>query len=120
MANEDLSYKVQVSIDGKYRPSILRGRLLHEQTHRLEFPSKRKASDTNLDLWLDGSIYPLDSLGKCPKFRDVRSLLEFVGKGDKGLHGYTCNLSNSLPPEVTSDCVRKLRETEFYDLRQCL
>jgi hypothetical protein len=45
---EGLPYKVQVAINGKYRPLILRGRLIHEQTPRFVFPEKLKAGEQTL------------------------------------------------------------------------
>ena len=61
----DCPFKVQVSLNSKYQSLIVRGRLIHEQTPRSTFVEKRKRGDSNLDLWLDSSIYPLDpSTGK--------------------------------------------------------
>jgi len=117
MATYSLPYKVQVAIEGKYRPLIQRGRLLHEQPHRSTFPQKRKGGDTNLDLWLDGSIYPADSRGKRPKFTDIRSLLEFVGEGENGLLGYTSNLVKTVLMEVGKSAI-ELRENEVQFFKQ--
>ena len=100
-----LPYKVQVAINGEYRPLVLRGRLIHEQTPRFVFPEKRKTGETNLDLWLDGSIYPADSSGKRPKFTDVRSLLEFIGEGEKRLLSYTSSLVNYVPAGAVVESV---------------
>ncbi len=62
-------YKVQARVAGKYKPLIIQGHPLHQQPSKLSFPPKYKASEINLDLWLDGSIYPLDAITKRhPKF----------------------------------------------------
>jgi len=53
-------YKVQAWIGEKYKPLIIRGRLLHEQPSRLDFAEKRRNCDQNVDLWLDSSLYPVD------------------------------------------------------------
>jgi len=97
---ERLSYKVSATIAGKYAPLINRSHMLHEQTMKSEFPRIRESSAINIDLWIDGSIYP-HHLGskKRPSFRSVSDLLEFVGEGKKGLLGYVeslsaCNESN--------------------------
>ena len=40
------------------------------------FPIKRKAGDTNIDLWLDGSIYSMDpSIGMPPPFMTLKAFL---------------------------------------------
>lgn len=92
--DDALPYKVQVSISGKYRPLILRGRMIHEQTPKSAFPAKRRAGNTNLDLWLDGKLYPANSFGKRPKFVDVKSVLGVFGEGENGMLGYTKSLLN--------------------------
>lgn len=121
-AATDLPYKIQVSLNPKYRSLIVRGRLIHEQTSRSMFPEKRKAGDSNLDLWLDGRIYPVDpSTGKRPRFHDVKSILEFVGDGENGLLGYTCSLQNSNT-EVSRRVVvdREKSDNEIAALRKSL
>lgn len=66
----------------KYQPVIVRGRPLSEQGWFLDFPTKWKAEDTNIDLWVDGSIYLVNPLTKQPPpFKDLRELLCFVGDG---------------------------------------
>lgn len=85
----DGSYTPSCVIPAKYRPCIYRGQRLADQTPRMDFPAKRKAGDTNIDLWLDGSIYPPNPATNAPPpFRDLKSLLCFVGDGAIGLLGY--------------------------------
>lgn len=89
-------YTTSTVVPSKYRPLIERGRPLANQTPRSQFPAKRKAGGTNLDLWLDGSIYPQNPItGVVPAFRDIRSLLCYVGDGESGLLGYAKALQNA-------------------------
>jgi hypothetical protein len=76
------SYTPSCVLPPKYRPAILQGKRLADQTQRSEFAAKRRAGDTNLDLWLDGTIYPENPQTKePPPFRDLKSLLCYVGDG---------------------------------------
>jgi len=44
----------------------------------------------NIDLWIDGSLYPKNALtGLPPSFRNLKGLLEFCCQGDNDLLGYT-------------------------------
>jgi hypothetical protein len=89
-------YKVQAWIGEKYKPLIIRGRPLHEQTYRLIFAEKRRNCDWNIDLWLDGSLYPIDPRsGKRPRIDSPSSLLEFVGDGENDLLGYIKSLESN-------------------------
>lgn len=91
-------YKAQASISAKYAPLIQRGKFIHKQVPKSSFPERRKAGDRNIDLWLDGSLYPVDQRsGKRPKFNSLKGLLEFVGDGEDGLLGYV----NSLQSQVS-------------------
>jgi hypothetical protein len=86
-------YKAQASVSAKYAPLIQRGKFLHEQVSKAVFPERRSAGDTNLDLWLDGSIYPINvQTGKHPRFNSLKDLIEFVGDGESGLFGYINSL----------------------------
>lgn len=86
---ESKSYKLSATVASKYAPLISRGRGLHEQTHKSQFPTLREAGATHVDLWSDGLLYPHHPvLGKRPGFRSVSGLLEFVGEGKNGLLGY--------------------------------
>lgn len=103
--------KLQVFVHGKYRPCIIRGRMIHEQTSKFAFPEKRRAGATNVDLWWDGSIYPCDPrTGMPPNFVDHGSLLEFVGDGEKGLLGYALSLKSMGVSQRNESEIRTLRE----------
>ena len=89
------------TLDAKYAPIIQRGKFLHEQASKSTFPERREASHKNLDLWLDGSLYPRDpKTGKHPRLNCLKDLLEFLGEGENGLLGYVksveANCGNSL------------------------
>ena len=47
-------YKAQASIAANCAP------LIHEQVSKSTFPEKRRAGHTNIELWYDASIYPVD------------------------------------------------------------
>jgi hypothetical protein len=49
-----------VVLDSNYALVFKKGsRIMEGQNPRTCFPIKRKAYDTNINLWLDGSIYPI-------------------------------------------------------------
>ena len=91
-----------------------------EQPSRSSFPEKRKAAETHIDLWLDGSIYPSNPhTGKHHRFDYLKELLEFVGDGDSGLFGYVQSLcSESVRLEYIQQ-IAELRE-EVCKLQQQL
>ena len=66
------------------RPNIISN--ISKENYRLQ-------GSKNIDLWVDGKLYPVDPLRKStPPFIDVTSLLNFVRDGYAGLLGYTLNL----------------------------
>jgi hypothetical protein len=88
------SYTPSCVLPTKYRPCIIRGRPLAEQTPASNFPTKRKAGDHNIDLWYDGTLYPLNpQMGAAPPFQDSKSFLCYLGDGENGLLGYAKSLS---------------------------
>ena len=73
------------------------------------FPIKRKACDTNIDLWLDGSIYPTDpSTGMPLLFGSLKAFLEFVSHGQACLLGYVEKLAG--PNGYSTNFVRLLQQ----------
>lgn len=84
--SEKTAYKIQAWIVGRYKPLIIRGTQLDDQISRSSFVYRRRARETHLDLWIDGSLYPRDpSSGKRPKFQSPAQLLEYVAEGENGL-----------------------------------
>ena len=83
------SYTPSCVLSAKFRPLNTRGQKLADQTPVTEFPARRNAGDANLDLWLDGTIYPQNPRMKAPPpFRDLNGLLCYVVDGADGLLGY--------------------------------
>jgi hypothetical protein len=105
-------YKISATIAQKYAPLISRSRQIEMQTSKSEFPLRREAGGTNIDLWTDGSIYPQDPVtGKPPPFRSVSELLEYVGDGKRGLYSYVENLC-SADATVQFNLSEALREIQ--------
>ena len=49
----------------------------------------------NIDMWVKGSIYPLDPLSPLPpQFLGLTSFLKYVCEGTNGLWGYICRLKD--------------------------
>lgn len=64
-------------------------RALHEQTPKSDFAQRRKSGASNIDLWVDSSLYPHNPVdNRRPPFRLVSQLLELVAEGKNGLLGY--------------------------------
>ena len=114
-ANICRAYVPSVVLDLKYAPVFKRGsRIMEGQNPKTCFPIKRKAGDTNIDLWLDGSIYPADpSTGMPPPFRTLKSFLEFVCHGQAGLLGYVEKLGG--PDGYSTNFVRILQQKVLDD-----
>jgi hypothetical protein len=73
----------------KYAPLIRRGKSLQEQVPKSSFSERREASETNIDLWIDGRLYPVDpSAESPPPFRTTKQYLEFLYHGEMGMLGY--------------------------------
>lgn len=69
-----------------------------EEANRLRMEGKK-----HIDLWIDGSIYPIDPLtGRYPAFASVHDLVRFVGDGANGLLGYCSRLSQCGNEHVNS------------------
>lgn len=55
---------------------------------------RRIAREKNVDLWVDGQLYPFDPpLQANPPFYNLSSFLQFVGDGEQGLLGYCKRLT---------------------------
>jgi hypothetical protein len=60
MVGNDPPYNLQVSLDSRYAPLCKKGRFIHEQIFKKsDFSTCRSRGSTNIDLWVDGSIYPI-------------------------------------------------------------
>ena len=55
---------------------------------------RRIAREKNIDIWVDGKLYPFDPpLQANPPFHNISSFLQFVGDGEQGLLGYCKRLT---------------------------
>ena len=94
LTNKVGSYTVQIQIDKKYAPIIRKGRIIEEQANRPSFPARRVEGQTHIDLWVDGSLYPVDrATNSAPEFRTTKQYLEFLYHGESGMLGYTKRLN---------------------------
>lgn len=56
--------------------------------------ARRIAREKNIDLWVDGHLYPIDPpLQTNPPFHNLSSFVQFVGDGELGLLGYCKRLT---------------------------
>ena len=82
-------YHLHIDLEAEYEP-------LHKwNTNNIltsaEKESARREAKKHIDIWSDGSIYPIDpTTMSTPNFNNASSLLRFVGDGAFGLLGY-CN-----------------------------
>ena len=89
-------YTISTILPSHYRPVIERGKSLASQTPHSEFPAKHKRRDMKIDLWLDGSIYPINPVIQSPpSFQDMKNILCFIGDGANGLFGYVTALESA-------------------------
>ena len=86
-------YIPQIQLAGKYAPLIRRGKTIDSQASRSSFPIRRAAGETNIDLWVDGCLYPVDPATQMPPtFHSTKEYLEFLCNGEQGMLGYTKRL----------------------------
>lgn len=92
MALRDVTntYVPSVRLASIYALVLKRGHLLDERSSCAGFAARRANGEKNIDLWVDGSLYPVDlatSLHPC--FRTLKEYLEFLCHGEGGMLGYT-------------------------------
>ena len=57
---------------------------------------RRATGHTNVDLWVEGCLYPNDSIVQYPPmFHNLSTFLQYVGRGEQGLLGYCKRLSTN-------------------------
>lgn len=109
------SYTTSVALHNRFAPIVKKGVRVDEQLSRSEFPTLREAGATNMDLWLDGNLYPLDPVTrKPPHFQTLKTYIEFLCHGESGLLGYTNHLVS------TSDAVKGLEQELEKTRADCL
>ena len=79
---------------------------------------RRAAGHTNIDLWVDGRLYPKDpNVQFPPTFYNLNSFLQYVGRGEKGLLGYCKRLSSNTTDAF--DVILRQYQILYAD-RSCL
>jgi hypothetical protein len=90
-------YIPQVQLEAKYAPLIRCGKILDAQASKNSFSERREAGETNIDLWVDGRLYPIDPATECsPPFSTTKQYLEFLCHGEMDMLGYTKRLKAML------------------------
>jgi hypothetical protein len=93
VTNLSSNYFVQIQLEVKYAPLIRCRKSLQEQVPKSSFSERREAGETNIDLWIDGRLYPVDpSTESPPPFRTTKQYLEFLCHGEMDMLGYTKRL----------------------------
>ena len=76
-------YKPQVHLHARYAPVYRRGIRKSELHSNAMFALRKATGDNNIDLWIDGSIYPQDpAIGLSPSFKNVKEFMEFTCHGE--------------------------------------
>ena len=110
-------YTAAVVLDSKFTPVVKKGVRIDQQPLRAEFPALRDSGATNIDLWLDDNLYPIDPVtGKPPQFHTVKSYLEFLCHGESGLLGYSKHLVSTC--DSVKGLEQQLEETQADALRK--
>ena len=92
-AERSNQYIPHFALDTRYAPVMRRGSTQVELCMRSSFPTRRLRGDTNIDLWINGDIYPVDPMtGKPPPIKSLKEFVEFICHGEQGLRGYTQRL----------------------------
>lgn len=85
-------YHLHVELDSEYEPLHKRGKI--SNVPRSALATLRLQGKKNLDLWIDGRLYPVNPNSQStPPFSNFSSLLKFVGDGYTGFLGYTMQLT---------------------------
>ena len=76
------------------RVSLLEEYAPTKHTDPQNLSEHRAAGQKNVDLWVDGRLYPNDPVAHYhPTFHNLSTFLQFVGRGENGLLGYYKRLS---------------------------
>ena len=101
----------------EFAPSKRNGQDDSESTSR-----RRAAGQTNVDLWVDGRLYPKDpAVQYHPTFHNLSTFLQYVGRGEQGLLGYCKRLS--MNETNTFQCLMHQYQTLYsnhYHIQQRL
>lgn len=117
-------YNLHIELERDYEPLSKRNK-----TNTLSAVSKdmlRMQGRKNLDLWVDGRLYPKNPFtNSTPPFKDITSLLNFTGDNFNGLLGYTQSLeASSSVFKLEKDLLEKenicLKKTVEQSMRKIL
>lgn len=114
VTNTGNGYIVQIKLVDEYAPLVSRGKNLGTQAPHSSYLERREAGRTNIDLWIDGQLYPTDpSTKRPPPFSTVKEYLEFVCKGENGMLGYIKRLRTDENGYRGGESVQSLESTVF-------
>ena len=88
---------IHLQLDEEYAPLFKRTRISKEEQPAIQqaMDLQRRMGAKNIDLWVQGSIYPHNPLSQLPRqFFGLTSFLKYVCEGTNGLWGYLCKLGN--------------------------
>lgn len=88
---------IHLQLDEECAPLFKRTRISKEEQPAIQQAMELQCQmgAKNIDLWVQGSIYPLDPLTQLPpQFSGLTSFLKYVCEGTNGLWGYLCRLRN--------------------------
>lgn len=84
---------IHFQLEDEYAP-LFKRTVERDDAIRYRMQQERNAGKKNVDLWMDGCIYPPDPLTqRPPQFNGLTSFVKFVCEGNEGLYGYTCRLA---------------------------
>ena len=62
----------------------------------IDYSALRESGAKNLDLWVEGELYPVDPMSKShPYFKTITGLCRFVCHGESGILGYCRSLEGN-------------------------
>lgn len=116
-----MKWDIHLQLDEEYAPLVKRMRTSKEEQPAIQqaMELQRQMGAKNIDLWVQGSIYPLDPLSQLPpRFLELTSFLKYVCEGTNGLWGYLCRLGNQ-PQQLYMHMQRMLcqKDSEIVGLK---
>lgn len=113
ITNRPSKFRLHVDIEREYATlrSSLSAPSMPNALHQLRMQGCKA-----VDLWTDGSLYPMDPCsGAPPSFRNITTLPRFIGDGFNGLLGYCMRLHSLFLDEAQ----KRIQTTTLYQQLQC-
>ena len=110
-----MKYDIHLQLDEENTPLFKRTRTSKEEQPAIQqaMDLQRRMGAKNIDLWVQGSIYPRDPLSQLPpQFSGLTSFLKYVCEGTNGLWGYLCRLGNQ-PQQIYMHMQRMLHQKDI-------